>query len=114
MHSPNGKRCRHGVVEGETNNAEAEASWLRAWVVGCWGIASSPMLAGPALALASGSSTLVVANPADPQHFDPGIATVWHTHAVADSLFNGLVSLFSTKDGGAQFNSADRKWHFLD
>ena len=61
-------------------------------------MALSPMLAGPALALAPSSSTLVVANPADPQHFDPGIATGGHMHAVADSLFNGLVSLLSTTD----------------
>ena len=69
------------------------ATWLSAWFIGCWGMALSPMLVGTALAQAPRSSTLVVAIPADPQHFNPGITTGGHTHAVADSLFNGLVAL---------------------
>jgi peptide/nickel transport system substrate-binding protein len=37
--------------------------------------------------------TLVVAVGEDPGHFNPGITTAGPTHAVADSLFNGLVAL---------------------
>src|SRR5215470_13305932 len=44
-------------------------------------------------AQAEGQGTLVAATAADPQHFNPGITTASHTHAVADSLFNGLVAL---------------------
>src|SRR5262249_21777717 len=42
---------------------------------------------------AKAEGTLVAATAADPQHFNPGITTASHTHAVADSLFNGLVAL---------------------
>ena len=45
------------------------------------------LVATPALA-----ETVVVAVPADPEHFNPGITTGSHTHAVANSLFNGLVA----------------------
>jgi ABC-type transport system substrate-binding protein len=44
-------------------------------------------------AQAPSTKTLVVAIPADPQHFNPAITTGSHTHAEADSLFNGLVAL---------------------
>lgn len=37
--------------------------------------------------------TVVVAVPADPGHLNPAITTGSPTHAVADSLFNGLLSL---------------------
>ncbi|MBS1207870.1 MAG: solute-binding transporter (periplasmic) [Proteobacteria bacterium] len=43
-------------------------------------------------AIAQGK-TLIVSTPADPQHLNPAITTASHTHAVADSLFNGLVAL---------------------
>ena len=42
---------------------------------------------------AAASQTLVAAVPADPQHFNGGITTASHTHAVADSIFSGLVAL---------------------
>ncbi|MCC6007612.1 MAG: hypothetical protein JJU40_08030 [Rhodobacteraceae bacterium] len=38
------------------------------------------------------ADTLVVAVSADPEHFNPGITTASHTHAVANALFNGLVA----------------------
>ena len=37
--------------------------------------------------------TLVIAANEDPGHFNPGITTGFNVHAVADSMFNGLVSL---------------------
>lgn len=48
------------------------------------------MLARPALA---DTNLAVVAIDADPGHFNPGISTGAHVHAVADSIFNGLVGL---------------------
>ncbi|MEG0821172.1 MAG: ABC transporter substrate-binding protein [Burkholderiaceae bacterium] len=39
------------------------------------------------------AGTLVAAVPADPQHFNGAITTASHTHAVADSIFSGLVAL---------------------
>lgn len=38
-------------------------------------------------------SVAVIAIGNDPGHFNPGITTAAHVHAVADSLFNGLVGL---------------------
>lgn len=43
-------------------------------------------------ALPATADTLVVAVPADPEHFNPGITTGSHTHSVANALFNGLVA----------------------
>ena len=41
----------------------------------------------------SSGTTAVIAVSADPGHFNPGITTAAQVHAVADSLFNGLVAL---------------------
>lgn len=49
-------------------------------------------LATLVLAASAAADSLVVAVPADPEHFNPGITTGSHTHAVANSLFNGLVA----------------------
>jgi peptide/nickel transport system substrate-binding protein len=51
---------------------------------------SDLFLVKPALA---DTSLAVVAIDADPGHFNPGISTGAHVHAVADSIFNGLVGL---------------------
>jgi peptide/nickel transport system substrate-binding protein len=81
-----------------------------------------------ALGAQSGTGkTIVVATPADPQHFNPAITTASHTHAVADSLFNGLVALdrnalpmpdlarsWTIEDGGKlyRFKLANNvRWH---
>ncbi len=71
-------------------------------------------------------STLVVAVDSDPGQFNPGITTGAHVHAVADSLFNGLVGLdenldpipdlateWSVSDDGKtyRFSLAEAKWH---
>src|SRR5215470_8573782 len=65
------------------------ASWaLRGLAVLLWVLL--PSMAG---AQQGAEKTIAVAVPADPQHFNPGITTASHTHAVADSLFNGLVAL---------------------
>ena len=61
-----------------------------------WAAAFILFAAGPVSAQAPQSSTLVVAVPADPQQFNPGITTGANTHAVADSLYNGLVALDRT------------------
>ena len=61
-----------------------------------WAAAFILAAAGPVSAQAPQSSTLVVAVPADPQQFNPGITTGANTHAVADSLYNGLVALDRT------------------
>ena len=68
----------------------------------------------------------IVAIDADPGHFNPGITTGGHVHAVADSLFNGLVALDATlspvpdlatrwtisPDGKSYtFELAEAKWH---
>lgn len=42
-----------------------------------------------------GGGTLVAALSADPSHLNPGITTGFDVHAVADSMFNGLVGLDS-------------------
>lgn len=80
-------------------------------------------LAGPASAA---SSLAVVAIDADPGHFNPAISTGSHVHAVADSLFNGLVGLderfapvpdlarswdVSTDGKTYTFKLADAAWH---
>ena len=41
----------------------------------------------------SARNVAVIAVGNDPGHFNPGITTAAHVHAVADSLFNGLVAL---------------------
>ena len=98
------------------------------WIVGCaYALALFVALAGTTCAETPGGTTLVVAVPADPQHFNPGITTGSHTHSVADSLFNGLVALDRTarpipdlaqswtiEDGGRvyRFNLAKgARWH---
>lgn len=69
----------------------------------------------------------VVAIATDPGHFNPGITTAAHIHAVADSLFNGLVALdrelrpqpdlathWEVEDGGSRyvFHLAQNvRWH---
>ena len=82
---------------------------------------------GPAAAQAPAPTTLVVAVPADPQQFNPGITTGANTHAVADSLYNGLVALDRTarplpdlaqswtiEDGGKAYRfklAKNVRWH---
>lgn len=44
---------------------------------------------------ATAQTTFIVAVPSDPGQFNPGITTGAHVHAVADSIFNGLVGLDS-------------------
>jgi peptide/nickel transport system substrate-binding protein len=82
---------------------------------------------GVAATQAWGETTLVVATPADPQHFNPAITTASHTHAVADSLFNGLVALdrsarpvadlarsWAVEDGGRAYRfklAPGVRWH---
>ena len=56
--------------------------WLTGLLVGLW--------AGGA---AAGDGTLVIAVPGDPGHLNPAISTASPVHAVADSIFNGLVAL---------------------
>jgi len=46
-----------------------------------------------ARAAAGADAVAIVAIDADPGHFNPAITTGSHVHAVADSLFNGLVGL---------------------
>lgn len=75
---------------------------------------------------AAQEDTLVVALEADPAHFNPAVTTGAHVHAVADSLFNGLVGLdenldpipdlatsWSISDDGLvyTFTLADARWH---
>lgn len=72
------------------------------------------------------STTLVVAVNSDPGQFNPAITTGAHVHAVADSLFNGLVGLdenldpipdlateWTVSDDGRvyTFTLADASWH---
>ena len=72
------------------------------------------------------SKTLVVAIDSDPGQFNPAVTTGAHVHAVADSLFNGLVGLDAelqpipdlatdwtvSSDGRVYtFNLAEAKWH---
>lgn len=59
-----------------------------------------------ALTLPASARTLVAAVPADPQHLNGAITTASHTHAVADSIFNGLVSL--DRDGAIRPDLAER------
>lgn len=71
-------------------------------------------------------TTLIVAVPSDPAHFNPAITTGAHVHAVADSFFNGLVGLdealepvpdlatsWTISDDGRTytFELADAIWH---
>ena len=75
---------------------------------------------------ARAETVVVVAVQADPEHLNPAITTASHTHAVADSLFNGLVardrdnrpipdlaeSWTISEDGLAYtFNLAEARWH---
>lgn len=80
-------------------------------------------------ALATGvaaETTFIVAVSADPGQFNPAITTGAHVHAVADSLFNGLVALdenlepipdlatsWSISEDGTvyTFSLADASWH---
>lgn len=72
------------------------------------------------------SNTLVVAVDSDPGQFNPAITTGAHVHAVADSLFNGLVGLdqdlnpipdlatgWTVSDDGLVyiFTLAEASWH---
>lgn len=81
----------------------------------------------PVAAQGERGATLVVAVASDPQHFNPAITTAAHTHAVADSLFNGLLALdragrpgpdlareWSVEDGGRTYRFKlvrDARWH---
>jgi peptide/nickel transport system substrate-binding protein len=59
------------------------------------------MLAGAVLStLSARAQVAVVAVAGDPGHLNPAISTAGPLHAVADSIFNGLVSL--DRDGNAQ------------
>lgn len=53
-------------------------SFVVVWITGAW---------------AKGTNTLVVAVQGDPGHLNPAISTASPVHAVADSIFNGLVAL---------------------
>jgi peptide/nickel transport system substrate-binding protein len=93
------------------------------------GLVVSLVLLLPSMPRAQGDpgKTVVVATPADPQHFNPGITTASHTHAVADSLFNGLVALardasplpdlaqsWAIEDGGRVYRfklAGNVRWH---
>lgn len=78
------------------------------------------------VAAAAKEKLAVVAIDADPGHFNPGITTGGHVHAVADSIFNGLVGLDASlspvpdlalrwrisPDGKTYtFDLVDAKWH---
>lgn len=69
-------------------------------------LAAALFLAGSAVAQQAGD-TAVIAVQGDPGHLNPAISTAGPLHAVADSLFNGLVSL--DRDGNAQPDLA-RSW----
>jgi len=72
-------------------------------------------------------TTAVIAISADPGHFNPGITTAAQVHAVADSLFNGLVALdahgnpvpdlatsWDVKEGGKAYVfhlASNVRWH---
>ena len=75
---------------------------------------------------ARAETVVVVAVQADPEHLNPAITTASHTHAVADSLFNGLVARDRdnrpvpdlaerwtvSEDGLAYtFHLAEARWH---
>ncbi len=75
---------------------------------------------------AAAESVAVIAIDADPGHFNPAITTGSHVHAVADSIFNGLVgldqSLAPTPDLATRwqvsadgktytFQLAEARWH---
>lgn len=83
-----------------------------------FGLSARPAVAADALA--------VIAIDADPGHFNPAITTGSHVHAVADSIFNGLVGLDQalaptpdlatawqvSADGKTYtFQLAEAKWH---
>lgn len=92
---------------------------VRATVLGA--VASSAIVAG-----ALAETTFIVAVPSDPGQFNPAITTGAHVHAVADSMFNGLVALDETlspipdlatewtvsEDGTTyEFKLAEATWH---
>ena len=68
---------------GRASCAPSLAARLGMWLV----------VASCARAAAAADAVAVVAIDADPGHFNPAITTGSHVHAVADSLFNGLVGL---------------------
>ncbi len=57
------------------------------------GVAAWMIVMSYASAAAASDAVAIVAIDADPGHFNPAITTGGHVHAVADSLFNGLVAL---------------------
>jgi peptide/nickel transport system substrate-binding protein len=94
----------------------------------------APLVRATALAFSLGSlgaavaaeTVVVVAVQADPEHLNPGITTASHTHAVSNSLFNGLVGRDRdnrpvpdlaerwtvSPDGTAYtFHLAEARWH---
>ncbi|MDU8944312.1 ABC transporter substrate-binding protein [Ovoidimarina sediminis] len=77
-------------------------------------------------ASALAETTFIVAVPSDPGQFNPAITTGAHVHAVADSIFNGLVALdenlepipdlatsWTVSDDGTTytFTLAEAAWH---
>jgi peptide/nickel transport system substrate-binding protein len=80
----------------------------------------------PAQTPARGGTAVIVVQ-ADPGHLNPAISTAAHVHAVADSLFNGLVELdrdfrpqpdlaqrWAVSDGGTVYTfwlAPNVKWH---
>ncbi len=81
---------------------------------------------GFSAAQVAAQTTFIVAVPSDPGQFNPGITTGAHVHAVADSIFNGLVGLdsdlqpvpdlaasWSVSDDGLTytFNLNQAAWH---
>lgn len=105
--------------------SSAETGWSGRALAGFVAVLSLSGLltAGPVNAQ---STTLVVAVDSDPGQFNPAITTGAHVHAVADSLFNGLVGLnedlnpvpdlateWTVSDDGLvySFTLADASWH---
>jgi len=70
-------------------------------------LAAVALLAAPTAAGESRGGTAVVAVTGDPGHLNPAISTAGPLHAVADSMFNGLVAL--DRDGQPQPDLA-RSW----
>ncbi|MFO1294651.1 MAG: ABC transporter substrate-binding protein [Rubrivivax sp.] len=76
-------------------------------LVAALALAAVALLATPAAAAESRGGTAVVAVTGDPGHLNPAISTAGPLHAVADSMFNGLVAL--DRDGQPQPDLA-RSW----
>lgn len=76
-------------------------------LVAALALAAAGLLAAPTAAAEPRGGTAVVAVTGDPGHLNPAISTAGPLHAVADSMFNGLVAL--DRDGQPQPDLA-RSW----